>query len=97
MNKDRIKNNFDRMSYNEIIDYVDCLETQYDTLKSNQKSMYLTNQALIKKLSKIINYAKQRCDGYMEDLEYDCEYCDGVFASCRKILELAGEDIRKYE
>lgn len=66
-------------------------------LRSNHHGMYLTNQALIKKLSKIINYAKKRCDDYMEDLEHDCEYCDGVFASCRKILELAGEDISKYE
>ena len=34
MNKDRIKNNFDKMSYNEIIDYVDCLETSYENLQS---------------------------------------------------------------
>lgn len=66
-------------------------------LKSNNDSMYMTNQALIKKLSKIIKYAKKRCDDYMADLDYDCEFCDGVFMSCRKVLQLAGEDISKYE
>lgn len=49
-----------------------------------------------RKLKKIISYAKQRCDDYLED-DYDCEYCDGVFANSRKILQIAGEDIAKYE
>jgi hypothetical protein len=55
------------------------------------------NKDLQQKLDKILTYAKDRCDGYLEDIEYDCEYCDGVFASCRKVLQLAGEDISEYE
>ena len=50
---------------------------------------------LQQKLDNILTYAKKQCDDYLK--EDDCEYCDGVFASCRKILQLAGEDIRKYE
>lgn len=51
------------------------------------------------KLQNIIDYAKNRCNSYLEDLgnDDDCEYCDGAFASCRKVLQLAGEDIKKYE
>ena len=66
-------------------------------LKSNQKSMYETNLVLIKKLDRILSYAKRKCDDYIDDSDYDCEFCDGVFMSCRKVLQLAGEDISKYE
>ena len=53
---------------------------------------------LEKKLDKILSYAKGRCEDYLKDIEEcDCEYCDGVFASCRKILQLAGKDISKYK
>lgn len=57
------------------------------------------NKKLRKKIKNIVEYAKDGCDGYLEDLKnnYDCEYCDGVFASCRKVLQIAGEDIKKYE
>ena len=55
------------------------------------------NKDLKQKVDKILTYAKERCDGYLEDDDYDCKYCDGVFASCRKVLQLAGEDISKYE
>lgn len=54
------------------------------------------NKKLHKKIKNIVEYAKQRCDDYLED-DYDCEYCDGVFANSRKILQIAGEDIKKYE
>ena len=65
-------------------------------LKEYQKEKIELEQ----KLDKILAYAKSRCDGYLEDLKkghLDCEYCDGVFASCRKILQLAGKDIKKYK
>ena len=84
-----------------------------ETHTRNQKRMYrihkleekIHNQDLLigtlqQKLDKIVTYAKDRCDGYLEDLKeghLDCEYCDGVFASCRKVLQLAGEDISEYE
>lgn len=50
---------------------------------------------LQQKLDKILTYTKKQCDDYLK--EDDCEYCDGVFASCRKVLQLAGEDISEYE
>ena len=50
---------------------------------------------LQEKLDKILTYAKKQCEDYLK--EDDCEYCDGVFASCRKVLQLAGEDISEYE
>lgn len=46
-------------------------------------------------IDKILTYAKKQCDDYLK--EDDCEYCDGVFASCRKVLQLAGEDISEYK
>ena len=60
MNKDRIKNNFDKMSYNEIIDYVDCLETNYDNLQSK-----------INKANKILDkYAKTEVEDYNKIIKF---------------------------
>ena len=67
-------------------------------LRSNNKNMYITNLALIKKLSKIIEFAKTTCDDYVTDPYCcDCEFCCGEFSCCLEILKLAGEDVSKYE
>lgn len=50
MNKDRIKNNFDKMSYNEIIEYVDYLETDYDKL---QKDIYILLDVINKNVEEL--------------------------------------------
>lgn len=50
MNKDRIKNNFDKMSYNEIIEYVDYLETDYDKL---QKDIYILLDVINKNVKEL--------------------------------------------
>lgn len=63
-----------------------------------KKIFYLqTESRNTEKMKDIIEYAKNRCDGYIEDDQCDCEYCDGAFAACRKVLRLAGEDVSKYE
>jgi hypothetical protein len=63
--------------------------------KSMVDAMYFKIKDLQQKLDKILTYAKKQCDDYLK--EDDCEYCDGVFASCRKVLQLAGEDISEYK
>lgn len=89
-----------------IIDYINELERKNTILEKNAidndkvvDKYRWENNLLKKKINDIVNYAKDRCDGYLEDLgnDDDCEYCDGAFASCRKVLQLAGEDIKKYE
>ena len=70
-------------------------------IKSDGEIDYIAYTSYLEQvLNKILDYAKNRSDGYLEDLKeghLDCEYCDGVFASCRKVLQLAKEDISKYE
>lgn len=72
-----------------------------DFIKGNGEIDYIAYTSYLEQvLNKILDYAKNRSDGYLEDLKeghLDCEYCDGVFASCRKVLQLAGEDISEYE
>lgn len=72
-----------------------------DFIKGNGEIDYIAYTSYLEQvLNKIIDYAKNRCDGYLEELNeghLDCEYCDGAFASCRKVLLLAKEDISKYE
>lgn len=69
----------------------------FDELDDNKKLEWMYQMS--KQLCNIVEYAKNRCNSYLEDLgnDDDCEYCDGAFASCRKVLQLAGEDIKKYE
>lgn len=66
----------------------------FDKLDDNKKLEYMYEMS--KNLCDIAEYAKKTCDEYLED-DYPYEYCDGTFASCKKILELIGEDISKYE
>ena len=66
----------------------------FDKLTDDKKLKYMYEMS--SQLCNVIDYAKKRCDEYLKDDE-DCEFCDGVFASCRKILQLVGEGIKKYE
>ena len=67
-----------------------------DEVKNKQKHN-INKKSKEEMLNDIIEYARNRCDGYIEDDQCDCEYCDGAFAACRKVLRLAGEDVSKYE
>ena len=73
------------------------LELIGEIAQANNKNLELIEEIndLQQKLDKILTYAKDRCEDYLK--EDDCEYCDGVFASCRKVLQLAGEDISEYK
>lgn len=78
MNKDRIKNNFDKMSYNEIIDYVDCLETNYDNLQSK-----------IDKINQYIKEAKESnsCTVLPSGKTSDVGYCIDALEDIEDILK----------
>lgn len=66
----------------------------FDKLDDDKKLIMMYEMS--KQLCEIVEYAKQRCDGYLKD-DCICEYCDGVYANCKKVLQIAGEDITKYE
>lgn len=91
MNKEKID---DAILTLEVL--IDCCKEDgtYYTARKEWEALEVFKD-LQQKLDNILTYAKDRCDDYLK--EDDCEYCDGVFASCRKILQLAGEDISEYK
>ncbi len=79
------------MNYRTLQEYK---EEIYEKLDDNKKLEWIYQMS--KQLCEIFEYATEICEEYLED-DCVCEYCDGKFNSCRKILQILGENVEKYE